>query len=151
VGIYDLVPAITEQNRETIKTFFSLLTDYFIFMFLLNLIHELLKRQRDIDTDHRTDRKTLSLVLGKDRTNTIIFILTLLAAAGVLYYIYFYLFMHTLTLIYAILLILAPLFFILIKSLGAKHRKDFVRLNFVSQLVMLFSFLSIGLFQFILL
>jgi len=151
VGLYDLWPAITNQNRATITTFFLIIVDYAIFISLLNFVRELVVNQRNIDGDHRNENKTLPLVLGKDRTNKIIFALTLLPLAGVCYYISQYLYMHTASLLYAIILLIIPLFYVSVKVLGAKHKKDYVQLNIILKAVMLFSVLSIGLYQFILL
>lgn len=150
IALFDLFPAITDQNRETAKTFFSILVDYFIFISLLNLCREIIVNQINIDGDYKFGRKSLPLVLGKDRTNKIIFILTLLPIVAVAYYVVTYLYMHVFTMVYAIVLILAPLFYALVKIMSATSQRDYMQLNTVLKLVMIFSFLSIGLYQFIL-
>lgn len=151
VGLYDLLPAITPQTRQTETTFFSILFDYFILAFLLNFIRELIKNQEDMDGDHKIGRKSLSLILGKERANKVIFAVALLPIFGVVYYLYDYLYLRQIAVVYALVFILAPLFYVLFKILSAKHKKDFTHLSLILKLVMLFGVLSIGLYQFILL
>src|SRR5699024_16309 len=145
VGLYDLWPAITNQNRATITTFFLIIVDYAIFISLLNFVRELVVNQRNIDGDHKNENKTLPLVLGKDRTNKIIFALTLLPLAGVCYYISQYLYMHTASLLYAIILLIIPLFYVSVKVLGPKHTTDYLQRTILLKLGMLFSVRAIGL------
>lgn len=151
IGFYDLLPAMNDQTRETGKTFFSILFDYFLLAFLLNFVRELIKNQKNMDGDHRMGRKSLSLVLGKERTNKVIFALALLPVFGVAYYMYNYLYMHTIAVVYALVLILLPLFYVLFKILSAKQKKDYAHLDLILKVVMVFGLLSIGLYQFILL
>lgn len=151
VGLFDLWPAITDQSRATITTFFLIILDYSIFISLLNFVRELVVNQRNLDGDHKSGNKTLPLVLGKERTNKIIFLLALLPLASICYYISQYLYMHTASMLYAVILLILPLFYVLVKILNAKYRKDYAQLNIILKAVMVFSILSIGLYQFILL
>lgn len=151
VGIFDLFPAITPQNRNTQRVIFSILIDYGIFGFLVNFLREMVKDQEDIKGDYKAGMETLPVVLGRERTNKIIFLVTLLPIVGVLYYIYEYLFDNQLAVVYALFLILGPLLFFLVKILTAKTKKQYHHLSVLLKLVLAFGLLSIGLYRFTLL
>ena len=151
VGIFDLLPAITPENKSTQRVIFSILVDYGIFAFLINFLREMVKDQEDIRGDYNTGMQTLPVVLGKERTNKIIFFIALLPIAGVLYYIYEYLYENRLAVAYVLFLILGPLLYFLVKILNASSKKHFRRLSLLLKLVLAFGLLSIGLYKFILL
>lgn len=151
VGVFDLVPAITPQNRLTQKVIFSILVDYAIFAFLLNFLREMIKDQEDIKGDYNAGYQTLPVILGRNRTNKIIFLVALLPLAGVLYYIYHYLFNNPLAVWYVLLSILAPLLYFLIKLPAAETKKHYRHLSLLLKLILAAGLLSIGLYRFILL
>lgn len=150
VGIFDLVPAINPVNRDTQWVIFSILIDYAIFAFLVNFLREMVKDQEDIKGDHNAGMQTLPVVLGRERTNKIIFFIGLLPVAGVLYYIYEYLYENLAAAGYALFLILGPLLYFLTRIIGARTKKDFRHLSILLKLVLAFGLLSIGLYRFIL-
>lgn len=151
VGLYDLLPAITPQNQQTQSTIFSILIDYSIFAFLVNLLREIVKDQQDIDGDYNAGYKTLPIVFGKSRTNKILFLACLLPLGFLIYYIYNYLFENIAAVIYTLLLLVAPLLFFLINIWTAEKKAEYGRLSMILKAVLFFGLVSIGLLQFILL
>lgn len=151
VGIFDLVPAITPQNRLTQRVMFSILVDYAIFAFLLNFLREMIKDQEDIKGDYNAGYQTLPVLLGQTRTNKIIFMVGLLPFAGVLYYIYYYLFSNQWAVWYALFFILAPLLYFFIKLPAAETKKQYHHLSLLLKGILAAGLLSIGLYRFILL
>ena len=151
VGLYDLLPAITPQNQQTQTVIFSILIDYSIFAFLVNLLREMVKDQEDLDGDYNAGYKTLPIELGKERTNKILFVIALLPLAFLLYYIYTYLFENTIAVLYALFLLVAPLLFFLVNIWTAKKKRKYARLSLLLKGVLFFGLISIGLLQFILL
>ncbi len=151
VGLYDLLPAITPQNQQTQSTIFSILIDYSIFAFLINLIREIVKDQQDINGDYNAGYRTLPIVLGKTRTNKALFIAGLLPLAFLIFYIYQYLFEHISAVLYSLFLLVAPLLFFQVNIWSAKRKEEYARLSMLLKVVLLFGFISIGLLQFILL
>ncbi len=149
IGLFDLLPAITPQNKQTQATMFSILLDYAFFAFLINLIREMVKDQEDVNGDHNMGLKTLSVVLGKERTNKIIFALGLIPLVAVVYYLYKYLFDNTASVLYFLFLIVAPLLYFLIQIWTAKSIKEYSRLSRLLKIILFFGFLSIGLHQFL--
>ena len=150
VGLYELLPAITPQNQQTQGIIFSILLDYALFAFLINWLREMIKDQEDIIGDYNTGRNTLPIVIGKDRTNKVIFIIGLLPLAAVVYYLYEYLFNNLYAVLYVLLLVVAPLLYFLVQLWTAKTRKQFAHLSIILKLIMIFGLLSLGLYPYIL-
>lgn len=150
VGIFDLIPAIDPYNRPTQRVMFSILVDYAIFAFLVNFLREMVKDQEDIKGDYNAGMQTLPVLLGRKRTNKIIFALAILPIAGVLYYIYEYLYHNRLAVGYALFFVLGPLLYFLVKITTAESKKDFHQLSILLKLILAFGLLSIGLYRFIL-
>lgn len=151
VGIFDLVPAITPENRLTQKVIFSILIDYAIFAFLLNFLREMVKDQEDIKGDYNAGYQTLPVILGRERTNKIIFLVALLPLAGALYYIYHFLFENKIAVWYAMIFVVAPLLYFLVKITAAKTKDQYHHLSTLLKLVLAAGLISIGLYRFILL
>jgi len=151
VGLYDLLPAITPQNQATQSTIFSILIDYSIFAFLVNLLREIVKDQEDIDGDYNAGYKTLPIALGKKRTNQILFLLGLAPIGFLIYYVYEYLFGNTAAVVYALFLLLAPLLFFQVNIWTASKKSEYSRLSKLLKAVLFFGLLSIGLLEFIIL
>lgn len=150
VILFDLFPAMDSANGSTVVTFMNILKDYAIFFGLLIFVREQIVNQKNSDKDHQHGRNTLSVSLGRQRTNKLIFLFNLLPLAAVVYYLYKYLYLQSLSLGYGVLLILAPLVIVSIKILNAEKQKDYYNLQIIMSLVMVFSFLSLGLFSYIL-
>jgi 4-hydroxybenzoate polyprenyltransferase len=151
VGLFDLFPAINPQNQANQNTIFSILLDYALFAFLINWIREMVKDQQDINGDHKTGIKTLPIFLGKSRTNKIIFVVSIIPLVAIVLYMYNYLYHHQAAILYALLLILAPLLFFMVKIWSAETKKDYRLLSLLLKIIMFFGLASIGLYQFILL
>lgn len=149
VGLFDLFPSLNEQNRQTIRTFFSILVDYSLFIGLLVFYRELLLDQIRINKDYKLQRNSLSIALGKERAAKAVIFVGALPVVALGYYLYTYLYLHNLFFGYALLLLFGPLCFILIKLISAKKDEEYQQLSLVLNFVILFSLLSIALFQFI--
>ena len=111
----------------------------------------MVKDQEDITGDYNAGYNTLPVLLGRNRTNFIIFAVSLLPLLGVVYYIYNYLYESQAAMFYALLLVMGPLLYVLVKLPGAKTKKDFKHLSLVLKLILAAGLLSIGLYRFILL
>lgn len=150
VGLFELLPAITPANRQTQSTIFSILLDYALFAFLVNWLREMVKDQEDINGDYNAGRKTLPILLGKARANKVIFIIGLIPVAGVIYYMYNYLFINNYAVLYALIFIVGPLLYFLVTLPGSKTKPHYARLSLLLKLVLLFGLLSLGLYPLIL-
>ncbi|MFZ0491199.1 MAG: geranylgeranylglycerol-phosphate geranylgeranyltransferase [Salegentibacter sp.] len=149
-GLFDLLPAITAENRGIQSLLFSLLLDYAFFAFLINLLREMVKDQEDIRGDYNTGIRSLPIVLGVERTSKAIFALALIPLMAIIYYLYMYLFENTVAVLYTLLFILGPLLYFLVQITSAEKKKDFSRLSFILKIILFFGLISIGLHQLLL-
>lgn len=150
VGIFDLLPVIIPQNRDTQFTFFEIVLDYAVFAFLINLIREMIKDIQDVDGDHKAELKTLPIVLGRDRATKISFIVSVIPIAAVIYFVVTYLYQQQIIAIYFLVAVVAPMIYATIKIFGAEHRKQYKHISGIYKLVMLLGLLSLLLYPFFL-
>ena len=150
VGIFELLPAITEANRGVQIMFFKIILDYAIFAFMINLVRELVKDIEDIDGDHKVGMQTLPIVLGRERANKIVFILSLIPLFSVVYYVITYFFKQQFVVWYFLVLVVAPLIYSSIKLFSAEQKSQYKHISLILKLVMLTGMLSLLLYNFIL-
>ncbi|RKE94920.1 geranylgeranylglycerol-phosphate geranylgeranyltransferase [Ichthyenterobacterium magnum] len=150
IGVFDLLPAINEQNRETQLTFFKILIDYAVFAFLINLIREMIKDIEDINGDYKAQMNTLPIAIGRERANKLAFIISLLPIAATIYYMVTYLYKQQIAIGYFLIFIIAPLIYTTIKIFSAKTKKDYKHISNIYKVIMLLGMLSLLLYQFIL-
>jgi len=106
----------------------------------------MVKDQQDIQGDYKAEVQTLPIALGKERTNKLIFGISLLPLTAILYYTYVYLYQNMYAMIYAIIFILAPLLWFMFKVISAKNKKEFSNLSGILKLILLFGIVSIALY-----
>jgi len=147
VGIFDLLPAITQRNRATQTVLFSIIMDYSIFTFIIVVMREIIKDCLNMDYDHNMGLKTIPIAIGKKRTFTYLGIATLLPIGGVIYYIYTYLFSNTQAVIFMLLLLVAPLLFFMIKCFNFESNKDMVHSKLILKIVLVFGAISLLSYQ----
>src|SRR5690606_17250454 len=92
VGLFELLPAITSENQQTQLTFFSIIFDYAIFAFSINLLHEMVKDLEDLEGYVKNGSTTLADVLGSTRVVKVVLVMAVLFFAEFIYYVlnYFY-------------------------------------------------------------
>ncbi|MEM5566362.1 geranylgeranylglycerol-phosphate geranylgeranyltransferase [Psychroserpens sp. AS72] len=149
VGIFDLLPSMIPQNRETQLTFLDIIFDYAIFAFLINLVRELVKDIQDVDGDYKAGMNTLPIVIGRERANKIAFVVSMIPIGAVIYFIVTYLYKQPIAIGYFLLFIIAPLIYSSIKIFGASNNFHYKHISLVYKLVMLFGILSLLLYPFI--
>ncbi len=150
VGIFDLLPAITAQNQETQLTIFKILLDYASFAFIINFIREIAKDMEDIDGDYKAGMNTLPIAIGRNRASKVLFVLSIIPLATVLYYVLTYLYKQQLAVGYFLVFIIAPLLYVTIKTFSAKTKKEYHHISNILKLIMLFGMLSLLLYPYIL-
>ncbi|NER14033.1 prenyltransferase [Leptobacterium flavescens] len=143
IGIFDVLPLISETNEYVVKYLFRILLIYSAFAFFINFMREIIKDIEDVDGDYTHGIRTLPIILGKERTVKVVCTLSLLPLAGVFYFVYTYLFENRILVIYFLFLLMAPLFYFLFSGWEAKKRKDFATLSMILKLLMVFGVLSI--------
>jgi 4-hydroxybenzoate polyprenyltransferase len=148
-AIFELFPAISSQNKQIQSLLFSILLDYAVFAFLVNLLREMVKDQEDIKGDYNVGLKTLPILLGHNRTNKIIFLIGILPIAAIAYYSYKYLFANSFLIIYTFLFIVAPLLYFQVRIWEAGKKKHYSHLSLILKFILFFGLISIGLYQFL--
>ncbi|WP_130736835.1 geranylgeranylglycerol-phosphate geranylgeranyltransferase [Flavobacterium sp. J27] len=149
IGVFDLYPATYEGNFVQMKKAFSILFDYAVFAFIINWIREIVKDIEDMDGDYASGVQTLPILLGKKTTAKLVSIITVIPITILLYYITKNLLEYNLVLIYALLLIIGPLIYIMIKLWGAKTKQEFKHISQVLKLVLFFGILSIAIITYV--
>jgi 4-hydroxybenzoate polyprenyltransferase len=104
---------------------FSILLDYAIFAFVINLIREIVKDLEDINGDTSQGMKTLAIVLGILKTTKLV--LRLMSIITLFVYTKTYLIFNNLFIatLYTFLFVLAPLIFSLSKFGQLNLKKSF--------------------------
>jgi len=144
IGIFTLYPIITSNNQPMLAQLFDLMIDYAIFSFITGLILTFVNDLANTDNDYNAGLNTLPIILGRARTLKIVLALSLIPVALLLYYLQAYIINLTYALAYAILFILGPLVYLLIRLWNAANPKDFKHLEKVLQLLLLFTALSVA-------
>ncbi|WP_333809096.1 geranylgeranylglycerol-phosphate geranylgeranyltransferase [Flavobacterium sp.] len=148
IALFDVFPATDEANRSRMGEIFSILIDYAIFAFIINLIREMVKDMEDIDGDYQTGINTLPIAIGIQKTKIIVGTLTLVAIAILAYYLKVNLFELDYVVYYTMILIVGPLIYFGVKLLNAKQKNEFHHLSLVLKLVLFFGIISIALIVF---
>ena len=147
IGIFDLFPVITPENKSVMRGLFSILLDYALFAFVINFIREIVKDMEDINGDYKLGMNTLPIALGLDRTSKIVLALSLIPLVMVIFYVKAYVFANDLyfATLYALIFIVAPLIYFTVKMAYAKKNQDFHHLSTVLKLIILFGLFSIAI------
>jgi len=147
IPVFDMFPVTNPGNRVMMATVFSVISDYAIFAFIVNLIREIVKDLEDVDGDYNQGMNTLPIALGRARTSKLVFGLSIVPVLLVLYYTNKYFFANNLLLItiYTLLFIAAPLIYVTVKLWDAKSVKDYKHVSLVLKLVILSGVVSIAL------
>lgn len=144
IGIFNLYPLVTPENKAFLGVIFKILLDYAIFAFIINFIREIVKDLEDVNGDYNQGMNTLPIALGVTRTARVVFLISFIPIVIFLYYINEYYFINELYIatLYCLFLIVAPLIYFTVKSASAKSKQDFRHLSLVLKFVLFFGILS---------
>ncbi len=145
IGVYMIFPATYEGNQQEMAVVFSILVDYAIMAFIINLLREMVKDLEDIKGDFNQGLRTLPIVFGVSRTTKLIFGLSYIPIGILLYYTNNYFIASNLyvTAIYTLLFIIGPLLYFCIKMWSAKKQKEFQHLSIVLKVIIFFGIISL--------
>lgn len=150
VGIFDLFPVLTPENRPVLALLFKILIDYAIFAFIINFIREIVKDLEDVNGDYNQGMTTLPIVLGVARTAILMFWMSLVPIAVLVYYINKYFVANALFIVtaYSMVFVIAPLVYFSVRMWSAKTQKDFAHLATVLKFVLFFGIISVAVLTF---
>jgi 4-hydroxybenzoate polyprenyltransferase len=145
IGLFDLLPATYEGNQREMGVMFSILIDYAIFAFIINLIREIVKDMEDVEGDYNNGMNTLAIAIGLGKTSKIVGVLGIIATSILLWYINSNLMSSKLyyTVIYGLLFVVAPMIFFVVKVWNAKTKEEFRFLSTILKWIIFFGILSI--------
>jgi len=150
VGIFDLIPAISETNKEAQFTFFKIVLDYAFFAFIINLVREMVKDLEDIEGDYKAKMNTLPIAIGRARARQLSFVISFIPIGAVVYYIVTFLYKQQLAVAYFLVFILAPLIYISLKLYYAETKINYKHISTILKLTMFFGMLSLLMYPIIL-
>ena len=144
IGIFMILPATYDGNKEQMHTVQSILLDFATIAFIINFIREIVKDLEDINGDYNNGMQTLPIVLGVSRTTKLTFALSFIPIACILYYVYNYLFQLQYATLFILASIIGPLLYFTIKIWSATNKNDYKHLSNVLKLVIFFGIISIA-------
>lgn len=147
VGLFELTPNLTALNRDIQIIFFKIILNYAVFAFMINLLREIAKDIEDVDGDYKAGLKTLPIIMGRERTKNLLFVLNFVPLGLIIFYTITELYNQQLSLIYFLICVVAPLIYSSIKLFQAKTKADFHHISTVYKLVMFFGMLSLLLYR----
>ena len=145
IGIFDLFPVTTDENRPFMGLLFGIFLDYAIFAFIINFIREIVKDLQDFEGDLNQGMNTLPIVFGVKRTVKLVFVLSFIPIICIVYYIKTNLFTSGLIYgtVYGLVFILAPMLYFTTKIWSAITTQDFHHLSTVLKWILFFGIFSI--------
>jgi 4-hydroxybenzoate polyprenyltransferase len=145
IGLFDLYPITSEENRSVMGLLFGILLDYAVFAFILNFIREIVKDLEDVEGDSNQGMNTLPIVFGVKRATKIVFALSFIPIICIVYYINQYIFASRLYIstIFGLVFIVAPLIYFTIKIWSSNTKKEFHFLSTLLKWILFFGMLSI--------
>jgi 4-hydroxybenzoate polyprenyltransferase len=145
IGLFDLLPATYDGNRAEMGILFSMLIDYAVFAFIINLIREIVKDMEDVEGDYNQGMSTLPIALGVIKTSRVVFGLANFSTLILFWYINTYLMGNALyfAVIYGFIFVVAPMIFFMIKIWNAKSKEEFHLLSTILKWVIFFGILSV--------
>ena len=149
IVLYDLLPAITDNNGALIYQAFKIISVYAIFAFIITLIREIVKDIEDLEGDRKFGVKSIVFELGVSTTTKIVSVISLLPLIAIFYYSVNYLAQQSYSLIYIYIFIELPLLYFIIKINMAKEKSDFKKLSTLLKLIMFTGITSIFVFTLI--
>jgi 4-hydroxybenzoate polyprenyltransferase len=143
VGVFDLFPVTTVENKLQMRVYFSILIDFAIFTFLINLLREITKDIEDFEGDSSLGMNTFPIFVGKKKAIKILFGLSFVPLIVILYYINQYLLDLLYVTIYLLLFVCGPLLIFILKIWNADSKEEFHSLSLLLKWILLFGIFSI--------
>lgn len=122
---------------------------YFAFAFIVSLIREIVKDVEDIDGDRSHNRKTMPIVLGIPKTKWILYALigVFFILVGYLQY-KLYLSDFVWITVYSLVMITAPMLYVLAKISNANSKEDFSFISTMLKVIMILGVLFLIVFRY---
>lgn len=144
IDLFMIFPATDTTNRAQMFPVFSVLIDFSIIAFIINLLREMVKDLEDVNGDYSNGIQTLPVALGVARTTKLVFGLSFIPTICILYYMYVNLFELQYATVYILGFLVGPLLYFSIKIWSAKNKKDYSHLSDVLKLIIFLGIIAIA-------
>jgi 4-hydroxybenzoate polyprenyltransferase len=145
IGIFMIMPATDNANKPAMSAVLSVLFDFAIIAFIINMLREIVKDLEDVIGDKNQQMQTLPIVLGTAKTTKLVFVLSFIPILCLLFYMYNYLFHLQYATLFILGFLVGPLLYFTIKIWSATTKTDFQHLSNVLKIVIFFGIISIGI------
>ena len=145
IGVFDIYPATSIENQLGMANLFSVLVDYAIFAFMINLLREMIKDLEDVKGDNQQGIRTLAVLIGTNKTTKLVFALSLIPIMVLFFYVNTYFVTNGLFIAtaYTFIFVLAPLVYFSVKTFKAETKTDFTALSSLLKWILFFGIVSI--------
>ncbi len=147
-GVFQLVPVATPETREAQVFVMSVLLDFAILAFAVNLARELVKDIEDVNGDLAGGRTSLPIVIGRTTTARVVSVFVMGIIGAITWYVSQVLYKNQLASYYFISTIIGPLFLVIFRLWNASTTKEYRQIARILKIVLLFGILSIAVLQF---
>jgi 4-hydroxybenzoate polyprenyltransferase len=110
------------------------------FAFMTSLVREIIKDAEDVKGDREQDSKTLPILFGIGTTKKVVIFLVLLAV-GVLVFFFLTYLRDWISLLYCLLGLIIPFFYLMVRTAKSKSSDDFAYLSRIVKVIMLLGLL----------
>ncbi len=146
VGVFDILPAASEENALTVSQTIEVIGAYSLFAFGISFMREMVKDAEDKVGDKASDYKTLALILPEAAFKIILILLLVAHIIPLSYYSWDIFENDSFSSLYLFLLVVAPLVYLIYKSGKAQKPRDYKHISTILKLVMLTGILSMLIF-----
>jgi len=143
VGIFDVIPAITDENVVEQYHAFRVLIDYSVFAFMFMLLREIVKDIEDVNGDKKLKMKTLPILFGRKRAKNTVFALSFIPLILVTLYSFNNFSDVPFILAYMLIVVMLPLLHFMTKIIYAKTKKEYAYASNLLKFIMLMGIFSI--------
>ena len=145
IGVFDIYPATSIENQVRMANLFSVLVDYAIFAFMINLLREMIKDLEDVKGDNQQGIRTLAVLIGTNKTTKLVFALSLIPIMVLFFYVNTYFVTNGLFIAtaYTFIFVLAPLVYFSVKTFKAETKAEFTALSSLLKWILFFGIVSI--------
>jgi len=149
IALYDLLPIITDENKELILQAFEIIIVYSLFAYIITLIREIVKDIEDIEGDRKFGVKSLAIELGNGIAKKTSSILAIFPLIAIFYYSVSFLSQQTYSIVYIMIFIELPLLYFIVKINFAQKKEDFKKMSLLLKIIMFTGISSIFVFTLI--
>ena len=146
VALFDLVPALSEEELELSRSIIYVIIGYASFAFMTTLIREVVKDLEDIKGDSEMGYQTLPIRWGEKKAKVLVIALSILCLSGIAVILSRLLLSDLISLGYVLLAVVVPFIYFIYRLWKAQTARGYHKAANLVKLIMLNGVLSIVVF-----